>query len=874
MKRIWSIVLLVFLFAGSVQFVQAENKTEFFVDVKAAQGGDGSINSPFNSIEEAQSAIRTLKKNNYPQGGITVNLREGEYRRLSSIELTKEDSGLDGAPVIYRAYANEKVEIVGGTHIPFNQFHAAENNVIDDSLKGKIYSCNLKENGIEGYDRLYISGSGAYDEVLFNFIDKSENDNRADTPEVFLDGEAYSLARYPNDGYMTIDTVIEAGDSTGGWIEPEASPLYVPPEARHMPPRPIKFTATDERISKWVNAKDAWVFGYWFYDWSDLTLKVAEIDEKTKSIKTKYPSTFSARPGQRFYIFNLLEELDVPGEWFYDRESGVLYIYPKNSNPDSDVLLSFLKYPLLSMKDVKNVEFRNINFMGTRGDGVTLNDCENVSVNYCGVSKLSGTGIRITGGLKVRINGCIISDTGSRGIHLEGGDLQTLTPSGHIVENCWIYNFGRLKKTYEGALTLIGVGHTVRNNLMHDGPHMAIGIAGNDHLIENNEIFNVLKETADAGVIYAGRNMAGRGTILRGNIIHDCYTSSTSNTGIFGIYLDDQQCGYTAEDNIIYNMGTRAAVFISGGRNNTITNNIFANITGSSVWLRATGRGGNFKDGSIFNPGYYQLVKQPYQSWAYSKYPNLKDIAEDNPMDPKYNVIKNNVSYNTGKEIDISLLTEEGSTLTLEQLNKISAIEEGVVTKSDLGFQSVKDNLFSLKTDSAVFKDLPEFKNIDISRTGLITSRLRNLLSNDAIVLVIGNPQAYVNWNRKFIDERNPDITPLIQDELTYVPLRFIAEALGAEVRYENDKLLIEYNGTNVSLAADSNIAALNGEETELDSDVKIINDRAFVPVSSFSKLFGKEIFWDNKGIVIISGNSLKDKLSDSMINDLIDRLR
>lgn len=98
---------------------------------------------------------------------------------------------------------------------------------------------------------------------------------------------------------------------------------------------------------------------------------------------------------------------------------------------------------------------------------------------------------------------------------------------------------------------------------------------GNDNIIEYNEIYDVMNEAGDMAALYCGRSLVARGNIIRGNIIHDIYTDSDASS-IHAVYFDDSYSGQTVTGNIFYNI-QEEAVFVNGGRDNTITNNIFVN---------------------------------------------------------------------------------------------------------------------------------------------------------------------------------------------------------------------------------------------------------------------------------------------------------
>lgn len=62
------------------------------------------------SLEQARNAIREMKaKGTFPAQGVVVEIRGGVYPVRDTFELNREDAGQPGAPVVYRAFENEKV---------------------------------------------------------------------------------------------------------------------------------------------------------------------------------------------------------------------------------------------------------------------------------------------------------------------------------------------------------------------------------------------------------------------------------------------------------------------------------------------------------------------------------------------------------------------------------------------------------------------------------------------------------------------------------------------------------------------------------------------------------------------------------------------
>lgn len=171
-----------------------------------------------------------------------------------------------------------------------------------------------------------------------------------------------------------------------------------------------------------------------------------------------------------------------------------------------------------------------------------------------------------------------------------GGDKCTLTPANAAVNNNHIYNIAKWSKCYQPAIYLIGVGMTARHNQIHDCPHTAIMYWGNEMTIADNEIYSVVLETGDAGAIYTGRDFTYRGNRVCHNYIHHL---GGVGFGTMGIYNDDCVSGTIMNNNYFQEL-TRA-VFMGGGRNFEVRNNVFVKCDPAvdfdcrgAVWIKST----------------------------------------------------------------------------------------------------------------------------------------------------------------------------------------------------------------------------------------------------------------------------------------------
>lgn len=112
-----------------------------------------------------------------------------------------------------------------------------------------------------------------------------------------------------------------------------------------------------------------------------------------------------------------------------------------------------------------------------------------------------------------------------------------------------------------------------------------------------------------------------------------------------------------------------------------------------------------------------------------------------------------------------------------------------------------------------------------------------------------------IEYNGKIIKS---DVAPYIKNERTMVPIRFISETLGYKVTWDKDKREVGISGkdTEISLKIDSTKAKVNGKELKLDAPASIKKDRTFVPLRFVAENLKAEVKWDNKNFkVIINDN-------------------
>jgi parallel beta-helix repeat protein len=669
---------------------------EFWVAPDGNDAAKGTKTAPFQTLGRAREALRGLP-GQAREAGVTVWLRGGSYELPGTFELDTRDSGNKGAPTVFQAAPGERPCLSGGRKLAAERFVPVTDPEVlerlDPAARGKLLACNLREFGIMDFGTL-----------------SREAFNGGPMLELFVNGQSLPLSRWPNGKeWASYGKVIDAG-SIPRWNE--------------KPDRPGTFEYKGDRPKRWLKAPEVWLHGYWAFDWYDDVLKVAKLDPETRRITFTTPHTYGLKSGRRFAALNLLEEIDVPGEWMLDRESGMLYLYPPADIKGAEIAVSMVGQPLVRLSKTQSVELRGLTFEYGRDRAVDIrggtdNLVAGCTIRNMGTSAVSiapvetrkrgnltvETGDELVDGRRNGVVGCDIYDVGTSGVSLTGGDRGSLAPAGHYAENNDIHHYSRRKRTNCPAVGLGGVGNRARNNYVHDAPHCGMTYGGNDHLIERNEFARLCWETGDVGAIYTGRDWTFRGNVVRNNFIH--HTIAPGQVGSMGVYLDDSHSSTAIVGNVFYKCDY--AAFIGGGHDNAVENNVFVDCN-KSVHLDNRSQGWAHKyqikggDHRMFG----KLDDVRYNQPPYStRYPKLAKILDGDPHAPTGNSAVRNVCVR-GRWLHLFPGGE-----------KVMEIHDNLVVQEDPGFVDAARMNFALKPDSRVFREIPGFQAIPFAEIGL-----------------------------------------------------------------------------------------------------------------------------------------------------------
>jgi len=682
---------------------------DFHVAPQGSDDADGSAGHPFATVERAVRAVRAVRDQ---RRGVTVCVHAGEYM-TPGIRLTEADSGSEGCPIVYRAYGDGEVVLNGGVTLKSADFEpvtGAARERLRGEARDRVVQIDLTRYGLTEADWGPLFPIG-----MFGTEKKYDAWQPGENCELFVNGRRMTLARYPGEGFLRLAAVADVGDC---YEFPEQNYDESWKERRnHRGGRYIMDKETTARLRGWRALDGIWAYGYFYHDWADSSTPIARFDLEHRSFFPEYVSRYGARRDALYFFYNVLDELDTPGEWYLDRASGLLFLYPPVPLEDARIEMTITRNSVISAENVSHVTFEGFTLKGTRGDALTITGSCN-TMRRLTVYGVMGNAI-VAKGWRNLVTECDVSHTGRGGICLSGGDRASLTPGENRADNNLIHDWAEVYMVYSPAVRLDGVGNVCSHNEIYNAPHSAVFYYGNDHLVEYNVIHDVVLHSSDAGAIYSGQDWAGQGCVVRYNCL---YNVGGGEFRPDGIYFDDMLSGQTAYGNLVVG-AKKNGLLIGGGRDNRICNNIVANC-GTGIKYDDRGRDafiGNgwaaaavksYETGSMWK----RLRQAPYRSavWA-ERYPALARISldfddpdnPDFPVNPANSEVKNNIVIEAGSEASV----------IRPDVRRFSEVSENAVfaSEEEAGFVSGE---YILRPDAPALKAAPGFKNLPLDKMG------------------------------------------------------------------------------------------------------------------------------------------------------------
>ena len=701
---------------------------KIFVSTVGDDSGDGSEEEPLRTLEKAIDVANEMREDSDKL--IEILLREGTYSVTNTIKII--NSQKDDSLLKISAYQDEKVTINAGVDIPLSAMNIADsdftNAIIDKPNAGSVLQYNLKDAQIEDFGEISLRGHLISDE-------------KEAQAELSLNGEVQKLAGWPNGEYTGLIKPIDSneyGKRTKSGIANGCS-----------------FKVNYDRPSQWSKPEQAWLSGTIGPNYEFDYYPVSRFDSKEKRVYLSRGALekYYTEPYYRFE--NVPEELDEPGEYYIDRQSGMLYFYPPEDAPKDSVLTITMSTPTLDVsrkaphsmfriENSKNIVFENLIFKGGRGSAITGKNNSNIKFINCEINSFGENGIRFDASTDITISDCKIHDVGQDGIlFVSCGNYQTLSPSNIVVSNNDIYNFARLERSYKTGIDFgyRCVGATAANNHIHNGPHAGMIFYGVNNDIYGNEFDNLVTEFSDMDALYCNNSSYPweRGNKIHNNYFHDIGKSSMNGRhqiNVRAIRTDNRGCGLNIYENLFYNIGDGGngngnngiGAITAEGTRNRIFNNLFVDC--NEAYFNTlqykeieTADDGTLYPDTIINSSGVEVantingakvadLKKQMEKYlpVYGKqFPELYNYFYEHPNMSKTNEFKNNMIINISIPLSNFNGTQNEEGFRGSQM--LTAASGNYVSTSDPGFVSYDNGNLELSSSAtSLVEGLPKFE--------------------------------------------------------------------------------------------------------------------------------------------------------------------
>lgn len=353
--------------------------------------------------------------------------------------------------------------------------------------------------------------------------------------QLYINGKRQRMARFPN--------AIEGKNVFDTWqLNHEAKP------------DPNTDALSPTRIANWKSPEGGYIHAMHAYLWGDMHWHIK--GKNPDGSLMEEGGWQNNRPSPKHPVFriveNIFEELDTPGEWYFNKEESQLYYMPSKGIDISKATVEIVRLKELiefngsKENPVKGIELKGFVFRHAartfmenkepllrsdwtvyRGGAIVFNGSENCRITDCEFDQVGGNAVFVNNyNRKLLFKGCYIHHAGANGISFVGDpasvrsplfrygnqNFQTIDrtpgpigdnfPEDCKVEDCLITMTGRDEK--QTAPVQISVSHkiTVSHCSIYDVPRAGINISEGTfggHIIEDCDIFNTVLETGDHG---------------------------------------------------------------------------------------------------------------------------------------------------------------------------------------------------------------------------------------------------------------------------------------------------------------------------------------------------------------------------------------
>ena len=430
-----------------------------------------SPDGPISTLNDARLKVRELKKK-HPGQSIEVMIKGGAYPLTETVVFGLEDSGTEGAPVIYKAAPGETPVFSGGVPIGGWKKLTTDPEGVSEKARGKLWVAEIPKQAntqwmlrslYDGETLLTRARSGSF---KYADVEKKNDYNRQGK-------KLTSILEYEGEPVAPFDRkIFYKNDDLKDWKNPSDIELI-------LKDRP----------------------------WLANIISLESIDTEKKIAHLAVDPTYQPiNPRNRYWVENAIEYLDEPGEWVVNTQQGRIYMWPKKDMADMNVIAPLL-HEFIRIEGTEDgpfashLRFEGLTFTHGVRDTLQENDkglqhdwemydkanavirfrnAEDCQVSSCVIKSSSGTGIRLDLHCqRIKIASNHLHHLGGGGIVLSGyGPGTKDVNKNNVVHDNYIHHIGQLL-LHSAAIFIAQSGHNeITHNTIQEVPYNGMVISG------------------------------------------------------------------------------------------------------------------------------------------------------------------------------------------------------------------------------------------------------------------------------------------------------------------------------------------------------------------------------------------------------------
>ncbi|WP_237742716.1 Calx-beta domain-containing protein [Actinopolymorpha alba] len=255
--------------------------------------------------------------------------------------------------------------------------------------------------------------------------------------------------------------------------------------------------------------------------------------------------------GSEYFIMGKLAALDYPGEWYYDKAAGQLYLRTTASDNPANHTVEYkarnLAFDLTQRSYVR--------IKGVKVFAATIDTTDGSNNVIDGINAKYVSEYNLANGWNTGICLCGTHDTLKNSeIAFSSGSLVTMKKDNNKLVNNLIHDGTYGGIAFNSAIELLGRGHLVSNNTVYHSGRSLIGGEFFAAIIQYNDFHHGNYFAHDTGMLYTAHNDLGNSEIHH-NYWHDnVFRSNGEGEWTGGIYLDESSANALIYDNVTWNL--------------------------------------------------------------------------------------------------------------------------------------------------------------------------------------------------------------------------------------------------------------------------------------------------------------------------------